>query len=122
MKGKREDLGRALRRFGGVRVLVVGDLILDQFIWGKVDRISPEAPVPVVRVADESFRLGGAANVVHNIRALGGRATACGVVGADVPGRRLIRLLRDIHAGIAGVVSSRTIETTVKTRIVAHQQ
>jgi len=122
MKGKREDLGRALRRFGAVRVLVVGDLILDQFIWGRVDRISPEAPVPVVRVADESFRLGGAANVVHNIRALGGRATACGVVGADVPGRRLIRLLRDIHAGIAGVVSSRTIETTVKTRIVAHQQ
>jgi len=122
MKGGQADLGRALRRFGSVRVLVVGDLILDQFIWGRVDRISPEAPVPVVRVADESFRLGGAANVVHNVRALGGRATACGVVGADATGRRLIRLLREINAGIAGVVSSRTVETTLKTRIVAHQQ
>lgn len=122
MKGGQADRGRALRRFGSVRVLVVGDLILDQFIWGRVDRISPEAPVPVVRVADESFRLGGAANVVHNVRALGGRATACGVVGADATGRRLIRLLREINAGIAGVVSSRRIETTLKTRIVAHQQ
>ncbi|HUI27900.1 MAG TPA: D-glycero-beta-D-manno-heptose-7-phosphate kinase [Candidatus Kryptonia bacterium] len=111
-----------LRRFGRVRVLVVGDLILDQFIWGRVERISPEAPVPVVQVTDESFRLGGAANVVNNVRALGGQAAACGVVGIDAAGRRLVRLLREIGAGVAGVCASRRVDTTRKTRIVAHQQ
>jgi rfaE bifunctional protein kinase chain/domain len=113
---------RLLRRFRSVRVLVIGDVILDQFIRGRVERISPEAPVPVVRVTEEDFRLGGAANVVHNLRALEGRATACGVVGSDAAGRRLVGLLRGIGASTAGVVASRTVETTRKTRIVAHQQ
>ncbi len=122
MTRKRSDPKRVLPRFRRVRVLVVGDLILDQFIWGRVERISPEAPVPVVQVVDESFRLGGAANVVHNVCALGGRAAACGVIGGDAAGRRLLRLLAEIGAGVAGVLSGRGSATTLKTRIVAHQQ
>jgi rfaE bifunctional protein kinase chain/domain len=109
-------------RFGKVRLLVVGDLMLDQFIWGRVDRISPEAPVPVVQVTDETFHLGGAANVVHNIQTLGGHATACGVIGRDRAGRRILAELKRAGAGTAGVTTSRTVVTVRKTRIIAHNQ
>lgn len=112
----------ALRRFPRVRVLVAGDLMLDQFVWGRVRRISPEAPVPVVQVTDESFRLGGAGNVVHNLRSLGGGAIACGAVGDDAPGRRLLEELTRIGADTSGVVRTRDVATTCKTRIIAHQQ
>lgn len=111
-----------IARFPRVRVLVAGDLMLDSFIWGRVERISPEAPVPVVQVTNESRRLGGAANVVANIRALGGRVEACGVVGTDVAGRQLLGDLRRIGAGVAGVAQGREAATTRKTRIIAHQQ
>ena len=111
-----------LRRFARVRLLVVGDLMLDQFIWGRVDRISPEAPVPVVHVTRESFHLGGAANVVHNIRSLGGHATACGVIGRDGSGQRVLTELEAIGAGTAGVVISRGTVTVRKTRVIAHNQ
>jgi D-beta-D-heptose 7-phosphate kinase/D-beta-D-heptose 1-phosphate adenosyltransferase len=96
--------------------------MLDQFIWGRVERISPEAPVPVVQVTAESFRLGGAANVVNNVRALGGAATACGVVGSDVAGRHLLRELEAIGGDTGGVFTARNETTTRKTRIIAHQQ
>ncbi len=115
-------LGPLMRRFGKVRVLVIGDLMLDQFIWGRVERISPEAPVPVVQVTRESFRLGGAANVVHNIQALGGHATACGIIGRDSAGRRLLTELKRIRAGTAGVRTARGAITVRKTRIIAHSQ
>lgn len=115
-------LGPLMRRFGKVRVLVVGDLMLDQFIWGRVERISPEAPVPVVQVTRESFHLGGAANVAHNIQALGGHATACGIVGRDSAGRRVLAELKHIGAGTAGVTTSRGAVTIRKTRIIAHSQ
>lgn len=111
-----------LRRFSRVRLLVVGDLMLDQFIWGRVDRISPEAPVPVVQVTGESFHLGGAANVVNNIRALGGAVTVCGLVGRDAAGRRIVAELERIGAVTAGVVASRNAGTIRKTRIIAHSQ
>lgn len=111
-----------IRRFSKVRLLVVGDLMLDQFIWGRVDRISPEAPVPVVHVTRESFHLGGAANVVHNIRSLGGQATACGVIGRDGSGQHVLSELQAIGAGIAGVVIARGGITVRKTRIIAHNQ
>src|SRR5512145_1807792 len=78
-----------LRRFRRRRILVIGDLMLDRSIWGEVERISPEAPVPVVRITAESFQLGGAANVIHNIRTLGGKVTACGFLGRDAQGKRL---------------------------------
>lgn len=111
-----------IRRFGKVRLLVVGDLMLDQFIWGRVDRISPEAPVPVVQVTHESVHLGGAANVVHNILGLGGHATACGIVGRDRAGRQILSELKRTGAGTAGVTTSRAAVTVRKTRIIAHSQ
>jgi D-beta-D-heptose 7-phosphate kinase/D-beta-D-heptose 1-phosphate adenosyltransferase len=113
---------QVIRRFPRVRVLVAGDLMLDNFIWGTVERISPEAPVPVVRVSAESRRLGGAANVIHNLRALGGQVIACGVVGSDAAGRQLVADLRRLGVNVAGVVQSRGAATTRKTRIIAHQQ
>ena len=115
-------LGELIRRFSRVRVLVVGDLMLDRFIWGRVQRISPEAPVPVVQVTREDTRPGGAGNVVSNIAALGGRAAACGIVGRDPAGKRLAEALRTIGAGIDGIMVSGHGETTQKTRIIAHQQ
>lgn len=113
---------RVIPRFGRVKILVAGDLILDQFVWGRVERISPEAPVPVVQVTADSYRLGGAANVVNNARALGGRALACGVVGQDAAGRHLMAELARIGADTRGVVCGRRDVTTRKTRIIAHQQ
>ena len=115
-------LGTIIRRFRTIRLLVVGDLMLDEFIWGRVERISPEAPVPVVHVTHESSHLGGAANVVHNVHALGGRATACGVVGSDRAGRRVLEGLKQVAAGTAGVAVVRGIVTIRKTRIIAHNQ
>ena len=76
-------LSAYIQRFPQAKVLVIGDLILDHYVWGRVSRISPEAPVPVVHVESESLKLGGAANVFNNILALGGQADLCGVIGAD---------------------------------------
>ena len=111
-----------VRRFRGVRVLVVGDLMLDRFIWGRVERISPEAPVPVVHVTAEDARPGGAGNVVSNIAALGGRPAVCGVVGRDAAGNRLGAELGALGADTTGIVVASHGETTQKTRIIAHQQ
>lgn len=111
-----------IARFPRARVLVAGDLMLDHFVWGRVDRISPEAPVPVVQVTAENLRLGGAANVVHNIRSLDGQVIVCGVVGSDSAGRRLVDELRSIKANASGVIRGRDEATTRKTRIIAHQQ
>lgn len=118
-------LGRLVRRIGSLhrgRVLVIGDLMLDHFIWGRVDRISPEAPVPVVRVTRESSHLGGAANVVHNLRALGGKVVTCGAIGRDAAGRQVIEELERLGARTDGVVASRAALTIRKTRVVAHSQ
>ncbi len=111
-----------LGRMPRVRVLVAGDLMLDYFIWGRVERISPEAPVPVVHVTSESRRLGGAANVMHNVRALGGQVLACGVVGGDPAGRHLVDSLRQLGVDVAGVMRGGAEATIRKTRIIAHQQ
>lgn len=120
-----ERLAEILDKFGKIHLLVVGDLMLDRFIWGEVERLSPEAPVPVLRVCSESSRLGGAANVVHNVRSLGAQVTACGVVGADGPGKTLTDDLRRIGASTSGVFADREIHSIQKTRIIArpsHQQ
>jgi rfaE bifunctional protein kinase chain/domain len=114
-----------LRKFSRVHLLVVGDLMLDRFVWGEVERISPEAPVPVLRVTAESYRLGGAANVIHNVRTLGGRATACGVLGRDEIGKRVFRQIEATGCGTGGVFWERHFQTTQKSRIIAkprHQQ
>lgn len=121
----RNRLLAILRKFRRSRILVVGDLMLDRFIWGDVERISPEAPVPVLRVNSESYRLGGAANVIHNVRTLGGKVTVCGVVGRDEAGRKLIQGLRGIGIPKGGVFSENHFQTTQKSRVIArprHQQ
>jgi rfaE bifunctional protein kinase chain/domain len=118
-------LSEILARFPKVRLLVIGDLMLDRFIWGDVDRISPEAPVPVLRVSAESFRLGGAANVVHNVCSLGGTAVACGVIGRDDAGKKILNGLRRVGAVTSGVITDGRFQTIQKTRIIAtpsHQQ
>ncbi len=111
-----------IRRFPQASVLVLGDLIQDHYVWGKVSRISPEAPVPVVHVQSESRQLGGAANVYNNIRALGGKADLCGVVGSDEEGRRLLTQLGGGQASRNGIVVDPDRPTTCKTRVVAHHQ
>ena len=96
--------------------------MLDRYIWGRVRRISPEAPIPIVRVTKESLHAGGAANVVTNIRALGGQVMTCGVVGKDHNGTRLLQTLSAIGSDIAGVIVSQAAQTISKTRIIAHNQ
>lgn len=118
----RSSCAAVIPRFRRVRALVAGDLMLDEFVWGRVERISPEAPVPVVEVTSENARLGGAANVAHNIVALGGKVSLCGVVGDDLAGRVLLAELSRVGVNTTGVVSSRHETTTRKTRIIAHQQ
>jgi rfaE bifunctional protein kinase chain/domain len=106
-----------------VRVLVVGDLMLDRYVSGAVDRISPEAPVPVVRVESESSAVGGAANVAHNVVALGGRCDVVGVMGRDGNGAVLRRELDLLGIGSDGLVTTEDRPTTTKTRVLArHQQ
>ena len=112
------DLRALLERARGRSVLVVGDLMLDHFVIGRVDRISPEAPVPVVQFDHESFRLGGAANVAHNVAALGGHVEMAGVVGNDPEGSRLIGDLRNAGIGIGGVIADKGRCTTRKLRVV----
>jgi rfaE bifunctional protein kinase chain/domain len=111
-----------LDRFAGRKLLVLGDLMLDEFIWGEVRRISPEAPVPVVEVRRESQHLGGAGNVVSNLLALGAQATMIGVIGADAAGERLRAQAQERGADVTGLVVDSSRPTTLKTRIVAHSQ
>lgn len=114
---KPEDI---LKNFKNTKVLVIGDLILDRYIWGKVNRISPEAPVPVVEVTEDNFMLGGAANVANNIISLGGEVTVAGVAGKDRAGEVLRQLLEEKEVGCAIFEDSRP--TTMKTRVIAHNQ
>ncbi len=108
-------------RFKGCTILVVGDIIIDHFIWGTVNRISPEAPVPVVNVCKEDMLLGGSANVLRNIISLGGRGALCGLIGADATGRQVLELVEQLGAGSGGIVQGRR-PTIVKTRVVAQGQ
>ena len=104
------------------RVLVVGDVMVDEWVWGSVSRISPEAPVPVVRVTDHSFTLGGAGNVASNLRAIGARVAFAATVGDDAEGRRVRALLDAIDVDASALVTLGDRPTTRKTRIVAHNQ
>ena len=115
-------LRAVVARFAGRRVAVLGDCMLDRYLWGHVERISPEAPVPVVEVERESSALGGAANVAANLRALGAAPLLLGVVGEDDDGRRLREAFAARGLDTRGVVTDASRPTTVKTRIVAHAQ
>src|SRR3990172_1635402 len=118
----RGRLQKILSLFPKVSILVVGDIMMDRFIWGKVSRISPEAPVPVVAVEKETFLLGGAANVVNNIHSLGGKVSLCGVVGDDEMGQKIVRKLTEMGVERQGTLVEEGRLTTTKTRIIAHHQ
>lgn len=111
-----------LQKLSGQRILVLGDLMLDQWMWGKVSRISPEAPVPVVDINRTTYTPGGAANVVCNLLTLGCEVTVGGLIGADETGERLRKLLEEHGAHSDGLKVTRARRTTVKTRIIAHSQ
>ncbi len=117
-----ETLDSLVDRFSGVRVLVVGDLMLDRYISGAVERISPEAPVPVVRVEKESWAVGGAANVAANVAALGATCRVVGCVGQDSAGQQLRQELESLGVRTEGLVRTDERPTTVKTRILARRQ
>ena len=115
-------LERIVDDFARLRLLVTGDLVLDEYIWGEVERVSPEAPVPVLRVRDESLVPGGAANAVRNVVALCGAADCCAVIGDDASGRCIAEMLKDIGVDPRGLVVVRGRPTTRKSRIVAKRQ
>ena len=120
--GNGNDWGRFIDRFCETKVLVVGDIIMDEYIWGDVSRISPEAPVPVVEVKQETKMLGGAANVIHNIAALGGKPTLCGVIGDDLTGHEIVAKVKDLGLATEGIFMESGRPTSIKTRIVANNQ
>jgi D-glycero-beta-D-manno-heptose-7-phosphate kinase len=117
----RSRVEQILNRFSGKTILIIGDLMLDEFVWGKVRRISPEAPVPVVEVTEETYRLGGSGNVAANILALGGKPIPIGIVGQDSAGEQLVNLIDQSRIDISGLVRNDR-PTTLKTRIIAHSQ
>ncbi len=119
---KLDRLREILARAAGKRIAVAGDLMLDEFVWGKVGRISPEAPVPVVQVTGESFYPGGAANVARNLREFIEGVSVIGTVGADQSGRQLLDLLREQEIATDLVLQDPAFRTIVKTRIVARNQ
>ncbi len=121
-KTDRKRLNKYIDLFPATRTLVVGDIVLDHYIWGKVSRISPEAPVPVVNVTKEDLLLGGATNVVNNVHSLGGGVNVCGVIGHDDAGKQVIRLLRAQGIRTDGLIVEQDRPTTIKTRIIAHSQ
>ncbi|WP_319586731.1 D-glycero-beta-D-manno-heptose-7-phosphate kinase [uncultured Desulfobulbus sp.] len=108
-------------RFSNARVLVIGDIIVDHFLWGTATRISPEAPVPVVNVQREELLLGGSANVLRNIVSLGGKGALCGIIGDDAMGKKAAELVEELGVPTQGLVVGQR-PTTIKTRVVAQGQ
>lgn len=116
------NLLRLIERFSGLNIAVLGDLMLDRYIWGYATRISQEAPVPVVEVHRSSSVPGGAANVVRNIIGLGASAGAYGCIGKDLEGKELLKLLQQAGADTQGIAFDTKRQTTVKTRVLASNQ
>ena len=117
-----ETLAAAVSQFRKKKVLVLGDAMLDRFVWGAVSRISPEAPVPVVEVRRETICLGGAANVAANINSLGGEPYLLAIVGNDAEGEQLRTRVRELGMPDEGILVGKGRATSVKTRIIAHHQ
>ena len=113
--------GKIIEAFKGKRILVVGDIILDHYLWGKVERVSPEAPVPVVDVQRETHLLGGAGNVANNVASMGAKAVVAGIMGNDHRAEILVKLFAEKGVDASGVTADKR-PTTVKTRIIAHNQ
>ena len=108
--------------FNDLKVLVIGDAMIDSYVWGKVERISPEAPVPIVQVRKKEKRLGGAANVMINIQALGATPVLCTVIGNDIEGNYFNKLLEERNIPREGLVLSKSRKTTVKERFLSGSQ
>lgn len=116
------DVKAVLKRMKNIRILVVGDIMLDQYWWGDVTRISQEAPIPVVEVKEETVRMGGAANVANNIKSLGANPLLLGLVGNDNNGKRLARTISDRGITAGNLICDHSRPTTTKTRIIGHSQ
>jgi rfaE bifunctional protein kinase chain/domain len=116
------NIQKIFEDFNSLNVLIIGDVMLDSYIWGAVERISPEAPVPIVTVRKKDFRLGGAANVALNVASLGAKPILCALIGDDDDGKKLIQRLDDGKISKEGIVVSSYRPTTVKTRIIASHQ
>lgn len=117
---KKEHVREIFRSFNNLNVLIIGDVMVDSYMWGKVNRISPEAPVPIVAVNKKERRLGGAANVALNIQALGANPILCSVIGVDYEGMAFLDLLRQQKLSQKGILKSRDRITTVKTRVIGN--
>ncbi|MEW6088990.1 MAG: D-glycero-beta-D-manno-heptose-7-phosphate kinase [bacterium] len=115
-------LKEILNSFRGKKVLIFGDIMVDRYIWGTVSRISPEAPVPIVNITRESYTLGGATNVLNNIYALGGEVYLAGVIGNDDMGKTVFSEIKKMNIGVEGIIMDNDRPTTLKTRIIAHNQ
>jgi len=118
----KKTLLNLIDKFPQTRTMVIGDIMIDHFIWGNVNRISPEAPVPVVTVTEESLRLGGAANVTRNISSLGGKVCSSGVAGHDEMGGKIIHEFLLLNINTEGIIITNDRPTTIKTRIIGHNQ
>jgi len=119
---KHQSLEEIFDAFNKLTILVIGDIMLDSYIWGQIDRISPEAPVPIIRVKKKDYRLGGAANVALNVQALGAKPILCALVGEDDSGAKLLECVEQQGIAKDGIVVSRNRPTTVKTRVIASHQ
>lgn len=117
---KKEHIREIFRSFSNLNVLIIGDVMVDSYMWGKVGRISPEAPVPIVSVTKKERRLGGAANVALNIQALGANPILCSVIGVDYEGMSFLDLLRQQKLSQKGILKSRDRVTTVKNRVIGN--
>ena len=109
-------------KFNGLRILVIGDVMLDAYVMGRVNRISPEAPVPIVSLENEDARIGGAGNVALNLLALGAKPIICAVIGEDSSGEKLLDLFQKNGISTNGLVKSKDRKTTVKTRVISNKQ
>lgn len=117
---KKEHIREIFRSFSNLNVLIIGDVMVDSYMWGKVGRISPEAPVPIVSVTKKERRLGGAANVALNVQALGANPILCSVIGVDYEGMSFLDLLRQQKLSQKGILKSRDRITTVKNRVIGN--
>ncbi len=117
---KKEHIREIFKSFNNLNVLIIGDVMIDSYMWGKVNRISPEAPVPIVAVNKKEKRLGGAANVALNIQALGANPILCSVIGIDFEGQTFLDLLKTQKLSQKGILKSRTRITTEKTRVIGN--
>ncbi|MDE5418273.1 bifunctional ADP-heptose synthase [Labilibaculum sp. DW002] len=118
----KSELNRIFESFSDYNILIIGDVMVDAYAWGEVDRISPEAPVPIFSCSSRENRLGGAANVALNIKSLGANPILCSVIGDDDRGKDFIKLLSEIQQEQSGIVVSSHRRTTVKTRFISNNQ